>query len=246
MPAEAEKPKFEAGIFVDTTRQSGGFTFGGPSTTGQSEKSSNAAAADAGLGAGWASAGGGAGTFSVSSGPLKPVLDASGSGSGSGSGGGGGGGEEEYDPEYKAIVDLNLTRTASGEEEEDVLCEVEGKLFRWGMGNAGEQWKMRAKGPIRLLRHRSTGQVRVLLREGTLQKVRLNHFVKGVEIKYREGDKKKLMWTSVDSSDGEPQEGGAGEGEGEGGGVKIHQFLLYLRTEEAAEELKSAWDVHDS
>ena len=34
------------------------------------------------------------------------------------------------------------------------------KLFKWGEGNAGLQWKERGVGDLRLLKHKQTGQVR--------------------------------------------------------------------------------------
>ena len=34
------------------------------------------------------------------------------------------------------------------------------KLFKWGEGNAGMQWKERGVGDVRLLKHKSTSQVR--------------------------------------------------------------------------------------
>jgi hypothetical protein len=140
---------------------------------------------------------------------------------------------EDYDPEYKPIVELHATSVDTGEEEEEEIESVEGKLYRWGVGNDGEQWKMRATGNVRLLRNND--KVRVIMREGQVQKVRLNHFIKGINIRFKEGNDKYLLWESVDYSKSENIKE-------ENDVSKIHQFALRFRTVDAAKKFKKVWE----
>ena len=142
---------------------------------------------------------------------------------------------DNYDPEYKPIIELQKTSVLTGEEDEKELVSIEGKLYRWGMGNEGLQWKMRATGNVRLLKNNKDDRVRVVMREGHTQKVRLNHFIKDVNIRFREKSDKHLLWESIDyckpDNIDEPKEG-----------TEIHQFAIRFRNSESANEFKNVWD----
>ena len=59
---------------------------------------------------------------------------------------------EEADVHFDAIVKLEkVQELKTGEEGWTTLFSEGGKLYRWGEGNAGPQWKERAKGTIKLL-----------------------------------------------------------------------------------------------
>ena len=51
-------------------------------------------------------------------------------------------------------------------------------MFRWGEGNAGLQWKERGSGELKLLKHKTTGMVRLLMRREKTLKVCANHVCK--------------------------------------------------------------------
>jgi len=63
----------------------------------------------------------------------------------------------------------------TGEEDEDVLYEHRAKLYRF----ADNEWKERGTGDVKILRHRETSIVRLLMRREKLLKICLNHVIKG-------------------------------------------------------------------
>jgi len=77
---------------------------------------------------------------------------------------------------FEPIVRLpDNVEIVTGEEDEDVLFENRGKLFRF----VDKEWKERGLGDIKVLRRRDTLNVRVLMRREKLLKVCLNHAVTG-------------------------------------------------------------------
>mmetsp|Transcript_25045 Transcript_25045/g.48992 ORF Transcript_25045/g.48992 Transcript_25045/m.48992 type:complete len:338 (+) Transcript_25045:48-1061(+) len=62
----------------------------------------------------------------------------------------------------------------SGEEEEDVVWTARAQVFR--MSNMSE-WKQRAVGPVRLLRHKENKKIRITVRDDKIFKVRANHYI---------------------------------------------------------------------
>ena len=56
-------------------------------------------------------------------------------------------------------------------------CARRAKLYNWGEGNAGEQWKHRGTGPVKILKHKEKGSVRVLMRRDKTMKICANHVV---------------------------------------------------------------------
>jgi len=90
---------------------------------------------------------------------------------------GGGGAAAEPEIEVTPLVKLERIEVKTGEEDEDVLLEVRAKLYNWGEGNAGEQWKHRGTGPVKILKHKETGCVRVLMRRDKTMKICANHVV---------------------------------------------------------------------
>jgi E3 SUMO-protein ligase RanBP2 len=50
----------------------------------------------------------------------------------------------------------DMVQVVTGEEEEEVLYSHRAKLFRW----AGNEWKERGLGDIKILKHRENGNIR--------------------------------------------------------------------------------------
>ena len=122
--------------------------------------------------------------------------------------------EEEYDPEveatgvhYKPIVHLpDQVEHSTGEENEDIFYCERAKLYRFDQDNG--QWKERGVGNLKLLKHKITGQVRILMRRDQILKLCANHFLTAdMELKPNAGSDRSWVWyTSGDISDGEAKE----------------------------------------
>ena len=120
--------------------------------------------------------------------------------------------QHEADPErevsgvdFKPIVQLDKVEQSSGEENEVIVYTQRAKLFRYDKDTS--QWKERGVGNLKLLKHKITGQVRVLMRRDQILKVCANHFLTpGMELKPNAGSDRSWVWhTNADASDGEPK-----------------------------------------
>jgi E3 SUMO-protein ligase RanBP2 len=110
----------------------------------------------------------------------------------------------------------------TGEEDEDVVYCHRAKLFRF----TGGEWKERGVGDIKLLKHRSTHKVRLLMRRDQVLKLCLNHFLKP-EMTFVEKDEKTWLWIAPDYSEGHVQE---------------EKFAVRFKNKEIASEFKQAID----
>ena len=118
---------------------------------------------------------------------------------------------EEYNPEREAsdvhfqpIVQLpDKVEHSTGEEDEEIIYCERAKLFRFEK-DVG-QWKERGVGNLKLLKHKTTGQVRVLMRRDQVFKLCANHLLTAdMELKPNAGSDRSWVWyTSGDISDGE-------------------------------------------
>jgi len=84
--------------------------------------------------------------------------------------------EEEADPHFEPVIKLTeQVDTKTLEEDEDVLFKMRAKLFRFESTSA--EWKERGTGDVRLLRHKETKKVRVVMRRDKTLKVCANHVI---------------------------------------------------------------------
>ena len=108
--------------------------------------------------------------------------------------------EAECKAEFTPLVKLEKVEVASGEENEDVLFEAKSKSYRFIEG----EWKERGLGPIKLLKHKETGKIRLLMRREKTLKVCANFHVKpGTKIEEHAGSEKARVMVVVDCSDGD-------------------------------------------
>lgn len=87
----------------------------------------------------------------------------------------------------------------TGEEDEDLLYVHRAKLFR--MCEDGE-WKERGLGNVKILRHKHTKNLRVVMRREKVLKICLNHALSG-DIIYKPKDEKSWLFVVHDFSEGE-------------------------------------------
>eukprot|EP00871_Galdieria_phlegrea_P001775 jgi/Galph1/2599/GphlegSOOS_G1239.1 len=83
--------------------------------------------------------------------------------------------EEDYSTPFKPLVTLEEVEVTTGEEKEEVLFKNRAKLFRFD--KEGTQWKERGTGDVKILQHKETKKIRLLMRREKTLKICLNHYV---------------------------------------------------------------------
>lgn len=113
--------------------------------------------------------------------------------------------EGENDPHFEPVIKLeNQVETATGEEGEDQLFKMRAKLFRFEP--TGKEWKERGTGDLRLLKHKSSGKVRLVMRRDKTLKVCANHAITAdMKLAPNVGSDRSWVWNvAADVSDGAP------------------------------------------
>jgi len=147
-------------------------------------------------------------------------------------GGGGGGGEtsedevvESEDVHFSPVVPLpDKVEVKTGEENEEMLYSHRAKLFRFD--TTVKEWKERGLGDIKLLRHKDTGKLRLVMRRDHVLKLCLNHLL-SAELEFTPKDEKTWLWATADYSDGE---------------IEYMQFACRFKTAEIATDFKKMID----
>ncbi|KAK4741801.1 hypothetical protein SAY87_025389 [Trapa incisa] len=117
--------------------------------------------------------------------------------------------EEEAAPEDEdtgahvaPIIKLEEVAVTTGEEEEDAILDLKSKLYRFDKD--GSQWKERGTGSVKLLKHKETGKVRLVMRQSKTLKICANHLVlPTMSVQEHSGNEKSCVWHATDFSDGE-------------------------------------------
>ena len=115
------------------------------------------------------------------------------------------GNPEEYEPQvdFKPIVKLAEVEVKTGEEDEEVIFQDRCKLFRFVMDT--KEWKEKGTGEMKILKHKTTGVYRILMRRDQVLKLCANHRVKG-DMKLTEMTPKQYSWLAVDFSENESKD----------------------------------------
>ncbi|URE38001.1 Protein tyrosine kinase [Musa troglodytarum] len=145
--------------------------------------------------------------------------------------------EEDTGAHVSPIVRLEEVAVTTGEEDEDSLLDLyfpnPSLLFSrfllnrgfWGRGldrffccrrrraklyrfdKVGNQWKERGSGNVKLLKHKETGKVRLVMRQAKTLKICANHLVvPSIKMQEHAGSDKSCVWHAMDFSDGELKE----------------------------------------
>jgi len=106
---------------------------------------------------------------------------------------------------FEPVVHLETVKTSNNEENEDAIFKMRAKLFRFD--SAANEWKERGLGDVRLMEHKETHKIRILLRQEKTLKLRLNHYlVPGIELNEMGSSDRAFMWNCpMDYSEDEPQ-----------------------------------------
>ncbi|KAL8142112.1 hypothetical protein V2J09_015144 [Rumex salicifolius] len=110
--------------------------------------------------------------------------------------------DEDTGAQIAPIVRLEEVAVTTGEENEDAVLDSKAKLYRFDKD--GNQWKERGAGTIKLLKHKETGKVRLVMRQSKTLKICANHLIlSGMTVQEHAGNEKSCLWHAPDYSDGE-------------------------------------------
>jgi len=113
--------------------------------------------------------------------------------------------EEETDPHFEPVIKLTeQVETKTLEENEDVLFKMRAKLFRFDTNSS--EWKERGTGDVRLLKHKETKKVRLVMRRDKTHKVCANHLVAAeMRLQPNIGSDRSWVWkVAADYSESPP------------------------------------------
>ncbi|TIB35162.1 hypothetical protein E3P84_01485 [Wallemia ichthyophaga] len=113
--------------------------------------------------------------------------------------------EEESTAQFEPVVKLTETvQVKTNEEDEQVLFKIRAKLFRFAKESS--EWKERGTGDVRILQHKESKKVRLVMRRDKTLKVCANHFLtEDMKLSPNIGSDRSWVWAvAADISDGEP------------------------------------------
>ncbi|XP_061398604.1 E3 SUMO-protein ligase RanBP2 [Musca vetustissima] len=129
--------------------------------------------------------------------------------------------EEENNTYFTPVIPLpDKVEVKTGEEDEDLLYVHRAKLYRFTEG----EWKERGLGNVKILRHKQTKKLRVVMRREQVLKICLNHIL-NEDVDYKRKDEKSWLFVVNDFSEG---------------AVELEQFSLRFKTKEIAEGFMTA------
>ncbi|KAG5515092.1 hypothetical protein RHGRI_036208 [Rhododendron griersonianum] len=112
------------------------------------------------------------------------------------------GDDEDTGAQVAPIVKLEEVAVTTGEEDEDAILDLKAKLYRFDKD--GNQWKERGAGTVKLLKHKVTGKVRLVMRQSKTLKICANHLVIAtMSVQEHAGNEKSCVWHAADFADGE-------------------------------------------
>ncbi|KAL5580703.1 hypothetical protein UlMin_013145 [Ulmus minor] len=112
------------------------------------------------------------------------------------------GDDEDTGAQVAPIVKLEEVAVSTGEENEDAILDLKSKLYRFDKD--GNQWKERGAGTVKLLKHKETGKVRLVMRQSKTLKICANHLVlPSYSVQEHAGNEKSCVWHAADFADGE-------------------------------------------
>ncbi|XP_047974063.1 ran-binding protein 1 homolog c-like [Salvia hispanica] len=110
--------------------------------------------------------------------------------------------DEDTGAQIAPIVKLQEVAVTTGEEDEDVLLDLKAKLYRFD--KEANQWKERGVGMVKLLKHKETSKIRLVMRQNKTLKICANHLVQPtMTVQEHQGNDKSCVWHAADFSDGE-------------------------------------------
>ncbi|XP_076108616.1 ran-specific GTPase-activating protein-like [Mytilus galloprovincialis] len=104
--------------------------------------------------------------------------------------------DESPEIHFEPVIKLPEIEVKSLEEEEEEVLKLRAKLFRFDNSFDPPEWKERGTGDCKLLKHKETGLIRVLMRRDKTLKVCANHFITAqMELKPNCGSDRAWLWS---------------------------------------------------
>nr|XP_033804752.1 E3 SUMO-protein ligase RanBP2-like isoform X2 [Geotrypetes seraphini] len=114
-------------------------------------------------------------------------------------------GTDDDGPHFEPVVPLpDKVEVKTGEEDEAELFSNRAKLFRFD--TELKEWKERGVGNVKILRHKISGKIRLLMRREQILKICANHYINTSMklIPYADSDK-SFVWHALDYADEMPK-----------------------------------------
>ncbi|KAL8599978.1 Ran-specific GTPase-activating protein [Nucella lapillus] len=109
---------------------------------------------------------------------------------------------------FEPVVQLKPVETKTLEEDENILLQLRAKLFRFDSEAEPSEWKERGTGDMKILEHRETKRIRILMRRDKTLKVCANHYITtAMQLKPNCGSDRAWVWSTLaDFADEEAKE----------------------------------------
>ncbi|XP_063314133.1 ranBP2-like and GRIP domain-containing protein 4 [Pelobates fuscus] len=112
---------------------------------------------------------------------------------------------EDDGPHFEPVVPLpEKIEVKTGEEDEEEMFCNRAKLFRFDADT--KEWKERGVGNVKILRHRVSGKIRLLMRREQVLKICANHYINAdMKLKPNATSDKSYVWHAYDYADEMPK-----------------------------------------
>ncbi|XP_045440129.1 E3 SUMO-protein ligase RanBP2 isoform X10 [Pipistrellus kuhlii] len=115
------------------------------------------------------------------------------------------GDDDDDGPHFEPVVPLpDKIEVKTGEEDEEEFFCNRAKLFRFDAES--KEWKERGIGNVKILRHKTSGKIRLLMRREQVLKICANHYISpDMKLTPNAGSDKSFVWHANDYADEFPK-----------------------------------------
>uniref|UniRef100_A0A2K5K3Y8 E3 SUMO-protein ligase RanBP2 n=1 Tax=Colobus angolensis palliatus TaxID=336983 RepID=A0A2K5K3Y8_COLAP len=115
------------------------------------------------------------------------------------------GDDDDDGPHFEPVVPLpDKIEVKTGEEDEEEFFCNRAKLFRFDVES--KEWKERGIGNVKILRHKTSGKIRLLMRREQVLKICANHYISpDMKLTPNAGSDKSFVWHALDYADELPK-----------------------------------------
>lgn len=115
------------------------------------------------------------------------------------------GDDDDDGPHFEPVVPLpDKIEVKTGEEDEEEFFCNRAKLFRFD--GESKEWKERGIGNVKILRHKTSGKIRLLMRREQVLKICANHYISpDMRLTPNAGSDRSFVWHALDYADEFPK-----------------------------------------